>query len=158
MRPHLVDKFLGTRWLLIFLLTVNALAVEENLDMTGDGRPERVLLHDLGGIYPGVEVAIHRGNRTLAAVTLYDARVDGDGRFEILATDPTVGPQKEFPTCVLRCDAKRLHPAPEWMRKLPMPSEPEIQGLVQLVKERPYHDYPLAPLTEVRKMANRLVY
>lgn len=149
------------RWLFLFLLTVNALALEENLDMTGDGRPERIVLHDLGGTYPVVEVEIHEGNRTLAAVTLYDARVadvDGDGRFEILATDPRVGPHKEFPTYVLRCDSTGLHPAPELMSKLPLPSEREMQNLVQLVKEQPYHDYPLAPLTEVRKMANRLVY
>lgn len=129
--------------------------------MTGDGRPERVVLHDQGGTYPVMEVGIFEGRRRLAQATLYNARladVDGDGRFEILATDPDVGPHKEFPTYVLRCDRQGLHPAPDLMRKLPAPTEKEIQALIRLTRQQPFYDYPLPPVTEVRKLANRLTY
>ncbi|MBX3167420.1 MAG: hypothetical protein KF760_08405 [Candidatus Eremiobacteraeota bacterium] len=150
------------RWLLLLVaLTVPAQSEELWRDVIGDGRPERVILHDLGGTYPVMEVSVFQGKRKLAEATLYHARLadlDGDGRFEFLATDPEVGPHKEFPTYVLRCGPHGLQPAPELMRKLPAPTEKEILALIQLAREQPFYDYPLPPVTEVRKMANRLTY
>lgn len=149
------------RLLILLALTCCAHALEERRDMTGDGRPERIVLHDQGGTYPVMDVSIFQGKRQLASATLYNARlrdIDGDARFEILATDPDVGPHKEFPTYVLRCDTKGLHVAFDLMRKLPAPSEMEIQQLIHLTRQQPYYDYSLPPVTEVRKMANRLTY
>ncbi len=119
------------------------------------------MLHDLGGTYPVVEVQIYEGKRLLVSSTLYGARLvdlDGDGRFELLATDPDVGPHKEFPTYVLRLNSRGLRPAPELMRKLPAPSSAEIRALVGMIREQPYFDYSLPPVSEIRKVANRLTY
>ena len=149
------------RLFFLLILTFSAWGLEERRDMTGDGKPERIVLHDLGGTYPVVEVQIYEGNRVLASSTLYAARLvdlDGDGRFELLATDPDVGPHKEFPTYVMRLTSLGLRPAPELMRKLPAPCAAEIRSLTELVREQPYFDYSMSPVVEIRKMANRLTY
>lgn len=152
---------ISVRWLLLLALSSRAQAIEFLRDVTGDGRPERVVLHDLGGTYPVMEVSVYQGKRLLTQATLYNARLadlDGDGRFEFLATDPDVGPHKEFPTYVLRYTSQGLQPAPDLMRKLPAPTEKEIRALIQLTRDQPYYDYTLPPVTEVRKLANRLTY
>lgn len=149
------------RLFLLLILTLTAWGLEERRDMTGDGKPERIVLHDLGGTYPVVEVSIYEGKRLLASSTLYGARLvdlDGDGRFELLATDPDVGPHKEFPTYVLRLSSRGLQPSPELMRKLPAPTPAEIGSLAKLVREQPYYEYTTSPVVEIRKIANRLTY
>lgn len=137
-------------------------------DLTGDGRPECIIWGDYGGAYPVAMVYVldlDSNEPVLVHQVLSHPRLrdlDGDGRSEFLVTDAEIGPPKEYPTYICRLEGRQLRVAIDLMKLLPPPDKAEMQRVIQANRQLQADHvgifYGLGPASDLRRLANQLVY
>ncbi len=87
---------------------------------------------------------------------------DGDGRYEIVADDPDVGPREGNPKFFYRCESDGLHVSPSLSGKIPPPTPEQIEEAIAATRksiadgEKP--SFQLTSYSKVRVVFYRLLY